>query len=90
MIPLATSNFLFWGFNGMGASGALVICKLIKLKEQNVTTYNIKVYTILYIMLENDFKGLEEVVSIVEPLNVVFTITNLVNLEEVEFLLATL
>ncbi len=38
----------------------------------------------LYIMLENDFKGLEKVVSIVEPLNIVFTITNLVNLEEVE------
>jgi len=35
-------------------------------------------------MLENDFKGLEEVVSIVEPLNVVLTITKLVNLEEVE------
>jgi hypothetical protein len=35
-------------------------------------------------MLENDFKGLEEVASIVEPLNVVFTITNLVNLKEVE------
>ncbi len=40
--------------------------------------------TILHIMLENDFKGLEEVVSIVEPLNVVLTITKLVNLEEVE------
>ncbi len=35
-------------------------------------------------MLENDFKGLEEVASIVKPLNVVFTITNLINLEEVE------
>jgi hypothetical protein len=43
-----------------------------------------KTYTMLYIMLENDFKGLEKVVSIVEPLNIVFTITNLVNLEEVE------
>ncbi len=39
---------------------------------------------ILYIMLENDFKGLEEVANIVEPLNVMFTITNLVNLEEIE------
>jgi hypothetical protein len=43
-----------------------------------------KAYTILYIMLENDFKGLEEVASIVEPLIIVFSITNLVNLEEVE------
>jgi len=48
---------------------------LIKLKNT---------YTILYIMLKNVLKGLEEVVSIVEPLNVVLTITNLVNLEEVE------
>jgi hypothetical protein len=42
-IPHATSNFVFWGFDGLDPSGALVICKLIKLKERNVTTYNIKI-----------------------------------------------
>jgi hypothetical protein len=35
-------------------------------------------------MLKKYFKGLEEVASIVEPLNIMLTITDLVNLEEVE------
>jgi energy-converting hydrogenase Eha subunit E len=32
-IPHVTFNFVFWGFDDLGPSEALVICKLIKLKE---------------------------------------------------------
>ncbi len=44
----------------------------------------IQAYTILYDMLENDSKELEEVANIARPIDIVFTKATVVNPEEVK------